>query len=301
MDRFDRLRIFLRVMETGSFTKTAADLNLPRSTVSTAIQALENRLGTRLLQRTTRRVAPTHDGMAFYERALRLAADLEETENLFRSETAKPQGKLRVDAPARIARRQIAPALPDFFSRYPGITLEMGATDRAVDLVQEGVDCAIRVGAREDSSLIARPLGALELINCASPAYLSAYGTPQSIADLARHRAVNYASPTSGRLDEWEYVLDGKPHSVQLAGQITVNNAESYIACCLAGLGLIQIPAYDVREELQTGRLVDVLPQHRAAPMPVALLYPHRRHLTHRLQVFLDWVSDLLKRELQLR
>lgn len=297
MDRLDALRIFLRIAETGSFTKAAADLQMPRSSLSTALQELEARIGTRLLHRTTRRVTLTSDGAAFYERALRLLADFEETENLFREGSSRPRGKLKVDAPGRIVRRLIAPALPDFFERYPEIELELGATDRAVDLVQENVDLAIRVGELDDSSLIARPVGHLALINCASPRYLATHGTPTRIEELTEHFAVNYASSFTGRIDPWEYLEGGERRTLALRGLVTVNNAESYIACCLAGLGLIQIPAYDVREELEGGLLVEVLPAWRAAPMPLTLLYPHRRHLSRRLRVFADWAAALLTRE----
>lgn len=297
MDRLDALRIFLRIAETGSFTKAAADLQMPRSTLSTALQELEARIGTRLLHRTTRRVTLTSDGGAFYERGLRLVADFEETESLFREGSARPHGRLKVDAPGRVVRHVIAPALPDFFARYPEIELELGATDRAVDLVQENVDLAIRVGELGDSSLIARSLGHLELVNCASPDYLATHGTPATLADLAKHFAVNYASSFTGRIDPWEYQEGGERRTLELRSLVTVNNAESYIACCLAGLGLIQIPAYDVREELAAGRLVEVLPAWRAAPMPLTLLYPHRRHLSRRLRVFADWVSELLVRK----
>ncbi|MCF6114261.1 LysR family transcriptional regulator [Mesorhizobium muleiense] len=297
MDRFDTLRIFQRVAETRSFTKAAASVQIPRSTVSVAVQELEASVGARLLNRTTRHVALTHDGAAFYERCTRLLADLEDAVTLFRQGTAKPVGKLRVDAPGRIARRIIAPALPDFFARYPEIELDLGATDHAVDLVEEGVDCAIRVGTLNDSSLIARPLGRLELINCASPVYLAKYGVPEKIADLTDHLAVNYASPFTGRLDEWECVENGESRKLPMRGLVTVNNAESYIACCLAGLGLIQIPAYDVRHHLEAGRLSEVLRNWRAAPMPITLLYPHRRHLSRRLKVFVDWIEKLLASE----
>lgn len=295
LDRIDLLRIFARVVECASFTRAAETLGMPRSSVSTAVRDLETLLGTRLLQRTTRVVSPTHDGSAFYERSLRLLGDYEEIEGLFRQSPARPQGKLRVNVPGRFGRLIIAPALPEFLSAYPDVEIELGVTDRAVDLVVEGIDCAVRVGTLGDSGLIARKLGDLPLLNCASPGYLKARGTPKRIADLDRHLAVNYASPSSGRLESWEYVAaGGTVVSVPMRAQVTVNSAEAYIACCLAGLGLIQIPAYDVREHLADGRLVEVMRNLKPPSMPMTLLYPHRQHLSRRLQVFVEWVTALL-------
>ncbi|UFN50874.1 LysR family transcriptional regulator [Roseomonas sp. OT10] len=294
MDRIDLFRTFVRVVECGSFTRAADTLRLPRSSVSAAIQALEVRLGARLLRRTTRHVSPTDEGHAFYARCTRLLADVEEAEGLFRQGGAPLTGRLRVDVPARLGRLILAPALPGFFARHPGIELEMGVTDRPVDLLQEGVDCAVRVGPLGDSSLVARRIGVLPLINVASPAYLDRYGTPRDPSALPAHRAVGYASPATGRAEPWEYESGGVLRSLALPRQVTVNNAESYIACCLAGLGLIQIPAYDVQAHLAAGELVEVLPEHRAPPLPIAFVMPHRPHRSRRLLAFLDWVEEVL-------
>ncbi|WP_395664972.1 LysR family transcriptional regulator [Methylocella sp.] len=298
MDRIDQFRIFIRVVDCASFTRAAAALGLPRSTVSAAILDLETRLGARLLHRTTRKVAPTLDGAAFHERCLRLVADVEETESLFRRAAARPSGRLRVDAPGRIGRLVIAPALPSFLDAYPEIDLELGVTDRAVDLIEDGVDCALRVGALDSSGLIARRIGELPLINVASPSYFKRYGAPRTPADLAGHVAVRYASPSTGRVEDWEWVESGVLRTTPMRGRVGVNSAEAYIACCLAGLGLIQIPAYDVRGHVEAGALRETMPEFRAAPAPLTLLYPHRRHLSRRLQVFADWLEDLLRREI---
>lgn len=295
MDRIELFRIFTRVVESASFTRAADTLGLPRSSVSAAVQTLEARLGTRLLHRTTRKVAPTQDGAAFYERCLRLIEDMDEAENLFRRSASGPTGRLRVDLPSRIGRLIVAPALPEFLARYPGIDIDLGMTDRAVHLIEESVDCALRVGPLEDSSLIARPFGSLRLINVASPDYLERHGTPLTPADLADHFAVNYASPSSGRVEEWEWIEGGEARTVAVPGRISVNSAEGSIACCLAGVGLIQIPAFDVIDHLRDGRLVEVMPNHCAAPMPMALLYPHRQHLSRRLKVFADWLEGLMR------
>jgi DNA-binding transcriptional LysR family regulator len=298
VDRIDLFRIFTRVVECANYTRAADTLGLPRSSVSAAVIELEKRVGTRLLHRTTRKVSPTQDGAVFYERCLRVIVDVEETERLFDQADTDPAGKLKIDVPGRIGRLIIAPALPDFLARHPRIDIELGVTDRVVDLVEESTDCVLRVGALSDSGLIARAIGNLPLINVASPAYLEAHGTPQAPADLAGHLAVNYASPSTGRVEDWEWVEHGEIRRLAMRGRVTVNHAESYIACCLAGLGLIQIPAYDVKAHLAAGELVEVLPGHRAAPMPVNLLYPHRRHVSRRLRAFADWLEPLLKRAL---
>ncbi|VBS00380.1 LysR family transcriptional regulator [Burkholderia pseudomallei] len=295
MDRIDLFRVFARVVECANFTRAADTLGMPRSSVSAAIQELEGRVGARLLHRTTRKVTPTQDGAALYERCLRLIADVEETENLFRHSIVGPSGTLRVDMPGRIGRLIVAPALPEFLERYPQISVELGVTDRAVNLIEERVDCVLRVGTLSDSGLVARAIGDLPLINVASPAYLARHGVPRTPADLERHRLVNYASPSNGRVAPWEWVEGDEVKRVALRARVTVNSAEAYIACCLAGLGPIQIPAYDVNAHLRAGELVEVLPDHRAAPMPMTLLYPHRQHLSRRFQVFAEWLEALLR------
>lgn len=297
MDRIDLFRVFSRVVECSSFSRAADTLGMPRSTVSAAVMDLEARIGTRLLNRTTRKVTPTQDGQAFYDRCQRLIADVEDTENLFRQNAAEPSGTLRINVPGRIGRLIIAPALPDFLDRHPGISIHLGVTDRAVNLVEDMVDCVLRVGPLSDSSLIARSLGALKLINVASPAYLARHGVPTGPRDIARHQVVKYASPSSGRVEDWEWVEEGQVRTLPVEGRMTVNSAEAYIACCTAGLGLIQIPAYDVRRQLDLGELVEVMPDHLAEPLPLTLLYPHRQQLSLRLRVFSDWLGELLRRE----
>lgn len=299
MDRIDLFRIFARVVECANFTRAADTLGVPRSSVSAAVRELEERVGARLLHRTTRKVSPTQDGEAFYERCQRLISDVEEAENLFRQNEAKPSGELRVNAPGRIGRLIIAPALPVFLDLYPRIDINLGITDRAVNLIEESVDCVLRVGPLSDSELIARAIGTLPLINVASPAYLERYGTPQTPEDLARHWAVNYASPSTGRVGPWEWIEGDDMRTLMMRGRVTVNSAEAYIACCLSGLGLIQIPAYDVRPHLEAGELVEVLTDYRAEPLPMTLLYPHRQHLSRRVQVFADWLEDLLERTIE--
>lgn len=295
MDRIDLFRVFTRVVECSSFTRAAATLGVPRSSVSAAILELESRLGARLLHRTTRQVSPTQDGAAFYTRCLQLIADVEEAEGVFRHSASKPSGRLKVDVPGRIGRLIIAPALPEFLERYPQIDIDLGVTDRAVNLIEDSVDCVLRVGPLADSGLIARSIGQLRLINVASPAYLERHGVPVGPDDLKDHLAVNYTSPSTGRTEEWEWLEKGVLRSLPMSGRVTANSAEAYIACCVAGLGLIQIPAYDVRSHLEAGDLVEVLQDFPAEPMAMTILYPTRQHLSHRLHVFADWLEELLR------
>lgn len=297
LDRIDLFRVFVRVVDSASFSRAADKLGLPRSSVSAAIAELEGRVGARLLHRTTRKVGPTQDGRTFYERCLRLIAEVEEAESLFRRAGAGPSGKLRVDVPGRIGRLVIAPALPEFLDRYPDIQIDLGMTDRAVHLVEESADCVLRVGQVGDSALIVRSIGELPLINVASSGYLERHGLPETPADLDGHWVVDYASPTTGRVEPWEWREKGALRSRQLPSRVTVNSAEAYIACCVAGLGLIQVPAYDVRQHLMAGELVEVMPRHRATPMPMALLYQNRQFVPQRLRLFSDWVVELLRRD----
>ncbi|WP_326543567.1 LysR family transcriptional regulator [Pseudorhodoferax sp.] len=296
MDRLARYRVFLQVAEMGSFIKAAHALELPRASVSAAVQQLEAALGTRLLHRTTRRVHLTADGEQLTTRVRALLAEAEDIEHLFQLSQRQVAGRLKVDVPSRIARRLVAPALPVLLRRHPRLQIVLGSTDRSIDLVREGVDIAVRVGTLPSSSLVVRPLGHIVLINCASAGYLREHGLPQSGDDLlARHQMVGYASPTTGRETPWEH----GPTALAMHSRVVVNSAESYIAACRAGLGLIQIPRYDVQHLLDRGELVEVLPTHRAAPMPLSLLYPHRRPRPRRLEVFIDWFAALMAPQLE--
>ena len=294
MDRIELYRVFVRVVDCAGFTRAADQLKLPRSTVSEAVRTLEQRLGTRLLHRTTRQVTPTQDGLLFHARCQQLIADADEAEQLFRQSPQNLSGRLKVDVPGRIGRLIIAPALPGFLQAHPQIDVELGMTDRSIDLVEDGVDCALRVGPLQDSRLVARGIGQLPLINVASPAYVERHGMPMHPSQLGMHWGVLYASPGNGRVEAWEWRENGILRSQPLAGRVTVNSAEAYIACCLAGLGLIQIPAYDVGTELAAGKLLEVLPGYRADPMPMHLLFPHRRHPSQRLRVFVEWLQQVL-------
>jgi len=297
MDRFEQYRVFAQVAEMGSFIKTANALEVPRASVSAAIQQLETQLGVRLLHRTTRQVRLTPDGEQLLERVRPLLAEIEDIDQLFHASQRQVSGKLVIDAPSRIARRLIAPALPGLLRRHPRLQLMLCSTDRNIDLVHEGVDCSVRIGALHDSSLVVRSLGHIAMVNCASPAYVSEYGEPQHPAELPNgYWTVGYASPKSGRELPWEYLDgDGNVQLLNLPSRVVVNNAESYIACCLAGMGLIQVPRFDVQHLLDSGELLELMPAYRAASMSVSLVYPHRRQRSRRMAIFHEWFTVLMQ------
>lgn len=293
MDRFDAMRVFARVMERRSFTQAADDLRLPRATVTHAVKQLEARLGTRLLQRTTRQVTPTLDGEAYYRRCLGILADVEEADGAFRP--AEPRGLLRVDVHGTLARHFLVPALPAFLARYPQLELHMTEGDRLVDLVREGIDCVLRVGELRDSALVARRIASLDEVTVASPAYLDRHGTPRHPDDLAGHRAVNFIASTTGRPFPFEFTIDGTRRLVELPAALSVNGADTFVAAALGGLGLIQAPRYHVARHIAAGRLRTVLDDWPPSPSPVSLLYPHHRQLSPRVRVFADWVEGLFR------
>jgi len=295
MNFLESMQTFRRVAELASFTQAAEHLGLPKASVSMAVQQLEARVGVRLLHRTTRRVQLTQDGLLFYERCEDLLSDMDELTGMFKQSPAQLSGRLRVDMPVGVARHLVLPALPRFLQTHPGLFIELGSTDRRVDLVREGFDCVLRVGVLDDSGLIARPLGQLTQINCASPAYLKTFGMPFTLDELKWHRLVHYQPNLGGRPTGWEWVDGGQTRTIAMPGVVTVNSTEAYQAACLAGLGLIQAPAAGLLPLVAQGLLVEVLPQHRAPSLPVSIVYPHRRQLPRRVQVFMDWLSELLQ------
>jgi DNA-binding transcriptional LysR family regulator len=295
MNRLEAMQVYVRVAELASFTQAADSLGMSKAAVSTAIRQLEAGLGTRLLQRTTRRVHMTPDGLTFYERSKHMLDEMEELQTLFRHGEAELSGRLRVDMPVAVARNIVIPQLPDFLRAHPRLQVELSSTDRRVDVVKEGFDCIVRLGRLDDSSLIARPLGRFSMVNCASPDYLARFGTPRSLADLGSHRLVDYAPSLSGRAARFDYMDGAQERSVEVEAAIAVNNSDAYQAACLAGLGIIQAPLTGLGELLASGQLVSVLDEYRAAPMPVTLLYPNRRHVALRAQRFMQWIADIMR------
>ena len=294
MDRLDHYRIFTYVIEARSFTIAADRLGISRPSVSVAISNLENRIGARLLHRTTRRVTPTHEGQALYQNCLELLAASERMETMFRP-GAEVSGNLTIDVPARIGQAIILPQISAFLSLWPQINLDLRLNDRETDLIGDGVDVAVRMGAIRHAAYAQQTLGAVTQINVASPAYLARHGQPQSPDDLGSHLQVGYRSPTTGRVHDWEWMQGEVRRTRPVPWRLAVNCAEAYIASALNGDGLIQIPAYDVAEAMARGELVALMPHHQPAPLAATLLTALSEKRPARTQVFVDWLIPLLR------
>ena len=296
MSLLDQLRVFSRVAELSSFTQAADSLGLPKASVSTSVQQLEDALGTRLLHRTTRKVQLTHDGQALYERGKDMLADVDELQTMFRRQSGDAlRGRVRVDMSTGIARHAVIPRLPELLRQHPMLELELSSTERRVDLIREGFDCVVRAGVVTDQpGLIARPIGYLPMVNCASLAYLREHGTPQSFSDLTAHSLVHFATTLGTKPVGFEYLEGDQARTLAMAGQLTVNNADAYQAACSAGRGIVQAPEGGMRELLAQGQVVQILPNWRAPAMPLTLLYANRRNLATRVRVVMDWLVQVI-------
>lgn len=296
-DRVYQFRIFIQIVDTGSFVRAARALNIPPATVSAAIRMLESELGVRLLHRTTRQVGLTHDGQRILTMARKIASDLDEIYHLISSDEQVVTGKLHINVPGSIAWRLMAPELPSLLQRYPELELRLSTFERDLDLVDGDVDCFIRMGRSNDASLVHKPLDLLDRVSCASPGYLAAHATPQHPDELIHHWAVAYSQSGSTDPAAWSFTdKAGAARSMSMRHRVTVNDMDSYLACCRAGIGLIQALRIDVRHLIASGELVEVLPDWPATPVPVAAFYPHRHQQSRRLAAFLDWFRTLLDR-----
>lgn len=293
MNKLQAMEVFVQVVDAGGFTRASENMKLPKATVSTLIQSLEASLSVKLLHRTTRHVSVTADGAAYYERCLRILSDVREAEESLSRTRLSPSGRLRVDAPTGIASEVIVPALPQFFELYPDIQLELGCSDRPVDLVEEGVDCAIRGGALGDSSLIARRVGILHFITGASPGYLARYGRPTHPNELLNHRCVNYFSARTGKIFDWDFTRDGERVQVALPGHVALNDSNAYIAAGKAGLGIVQMVNFMMEPLILDGQFEAILDDWVSDPLPMHVVYPQNRHLSAKVRVFVEWVAEL--------
>jgi LysR family transcriptional regulator, regulator for bpeEF and oprC len=294
MDRILALQTFARVVELGGFTKAADSLQLSKTTVSDLVQSLEARLGVRLFQRTTRRVKVTPEGAAFYERCAGILADLEEAEASVMQARVAPKGRLRVDVPSAFGRLFVIPALPQFLARYPDLRLEIGTGLRPVHLLEEGVDCVVRIGEQPDSSLVARRIGTVTFICCASPEYVRAHGVPRTPDDVSAHKCVTFMSNRTRRVLDWEFVQDGRKVQLTLDGVLAVNDHDANVVAGLMSLGIVKVPDYVARPYLESGQLMQVLTDWTAEQEPIAVMYPQSRHLSAKVRIFAEWVGELL-------
>ena len=291
MDRFDAMQAFARVVETGSFTKAAETLRISRTSVTQLVQQLEARLRVRLLNRTTRQVNVTADGAAYYERVLRLLADMDDAETSLSDASASPRGRLRVDVPSPFARMVLVPALPAFHARHPEIQLDLGVSDRKVDLIGENVDCVIRGGELQDQSLRARRVADLRLGVYASPGYLAMAGVPRHPGELedSHHRIVGYLWARLGRA--LPYAMQRGDERLRVHGRyaLAVDDGNAYLQAGLAGLGILWLPDYMARPHLASGELARLFEDWDMETMPMYLAYPPNRHVSAKLRAFIDW------------
>ncbi|MFM9925975.1 LysR family transcriptional regulator [Variovorax sp. H27-G14] len=296
MDRIQAMKVFLRVVEANSFVRAAESLSLPTSSVTESVKALEKHLKARLLNRTTRSLSLTPAGELYVLRCREILDLIETTENSLNQSAQKPEGRLRVDMPSGIAHSVILPNLKEFIDRFPGIYLNIGVNDRQVDLIQDGVDCVIRTGKLQNSTLVARRIKDFNWVTCGSPSYLERHGIPNVLEDLSTHNSVHYLSNTNRHGNEFLFLKNHEKVVVPMNGAMAVNETELYLKLCLEGYGLVQIAEILAIEHLRADRLVEVLSNFRPAPVPVSLVYPNQKLLSPATRAFADWAIELFSR-----
>jgi DNA-binding transcriptional LysR family regulator len=301
MDRFDALQVFARVVEAGSFTKAAQTLQMSKTTVTQLVQQLEARLRVKLLNRTTRQVKVTSDGAAYYERAVQLLADLEDADSSVSGASAAPKGRLRVDVPSPFARILMMPALPAFHARYPEIQLDMGVSDRNVNVIGDSVDCVLRGGEVTDLSLVARRVGELALGVYAAPSYLARSGQPSHPRELedSHHRIVGFLRSSRGTVAP--VTMRSKRERIEAHGRyvVAVDDGNAYLAAGVAGMGVLWLPRYMANAHVQSGELQPLFESWRLDPMPLYVAFPPNRHVGAKLRAFIEWISELVTRNAQ--
>jgi LysR family transcriptional regulator, regulator for bpeEF and oprC len=296
-NQMQAMRVFVRVVEAGTFTKASDSLRIPKATVTKLVQSLENHLRIKLLNRTTRRVTVTPDGSAYYERVVRLLDDLQDIESSVSYAKDRPRGRLRIDAGAAVTSFILLPALPEFLARYPEIAVECGVSDRPTDLIGDNVDCVLRGGPLLEPSLVARHIGDMRWMTCATPAYLAKHGRPTHPNDLlSGHELAAYMFPRSGKLRPLVFERDGRRIEIPPSPRVAVNDSSAHLYALRAGTGLGQIISFMVSASGATGDLVPVLAEWQPAPLPVHALYPANRHLSSKVRVFIDWAAELFSR-----
>ncbi|KQV83794.1 LysR family transcriptional regulator [Rhizobium sp. Root1220] len=295
MDQLSAMRAFIRVVETGNFTRAADTLAMPKATVTNLIQGLEAHLHTKLLNRTTRRVMVTTDGALYYERAAQIVSELEELDGSLTNSQGLPSGRLRVEMAGAFADEIVVPALCDFYQKYPDIRIDLGVGDRTVDYLAENVDCALRGGTPADQSLIARRVSEVDMITCASPLYIEKYGKPERPEDLETdHYSVNYFRAQTNRTLPFEFRRDNEQLEINPRYLVSVNDSRTFVNATMTGLGIAQLPRFMIREALAKGDLVQVLPEWTREPLALYIVYPPNRHLSNKVRVFVDWLVKLL-------
>jgi DNA-binding transcriptional LysR family regulator len=295
MDRLATLNLFIRIVDRGSFSAAASDCGISRPVATAAIKALEERLGTRLLQRSTRHVQPTAEGETYYRRCVAILADLEDADQ---GVSGAVVGTVRVDAPGNLARAILLPALPEFLAQHPALTVHISGGERFVDLLREGVDCVVRAGDLVDSDFVARRLGRMREVTVASPGYIAEHGMPTDPDDLAGHVMIGFVSSRTGQPLPLEFECSGRVVEVMLPARVLVSGADASAEAVKLGLGLAQAPRYRFAEDLASGALVEVLPDYPPTPTALSVVYPSNRQLSPRVRVFVDWLVDTISARL---
>ncbi|CDM58887.1 DNA-binding transcriptional LysR family regulator [Rhizobium tibeticum] len=295
MDQLSAMRAFIRVVETGNFTRAADTLAMPKATVTNLIQGLEAHLHTKLLNRTTRRVMVTTDGALYYERAAQIVSELEELDGSLSNSQGLPTGRLRVEMAGAFADWIVVPALCDFYQKYPDIRVDLGVGDRTVDYLAENVDCALRGGTPADQSLIARRVSEVEMLTCAAPLYIEKFGIPTRPEELENdHYSVSYFRAQTNRTLPFEFRKDNEDLEINPRYLLSVNDSRTFVNAALNGLGIAQLPRFMIRDALAKGDLVEILPEWSREPLPLYIVYPPNRHLSNKVRVFVDWLVKLL-------
>lgn len=295
MDFVQQLRVFVTVVEHGSFSRAAQNLSMGRPTVTHTVNALEKEMGVRLLHRNTRNMSLTSEGSEFFDRATDILASVSDVRHLFGDNIRAPHGRLRIDMPNSVAKPIIIPRLGSFFQRYPGIDLALGINDRPVDLVAEGVDCVLRVGEIQNSSLISSVVAQLNTVTVAAPSYIAEHGQPKTLEDLRDHRAVTYFIGHTRRILDWSFDVGGVRKTVRMKPSLHVNDGDAYISCALEGFGLAQATRLALQNDIDSGRFVEILPHFKSPTRPLSVLYPAKRHLAPQVRVFIDWAKEIFQ------
>ena len=293
MDKLSGLRAFVKTADLGSFVAAGQALEISASAVGKSVAKLEQALGVRLLQRSTRRIQLTDEGRVFHERCRRILDDLDDAQAMLARTGEAPRGRLRISAPV-VGHHFLSPLIPDFLARYPEVELDINFTDRTVDLIDEGIDVAIRSGDLPDSRLVSRPLNRFRLLLYASPAYLARHGTPELARDLERHTVIRFRHPSSGKLLAWPMLQATADADVRLRTVLACNNMEAVFGATLRGVGIACMPDFLAREALADGRLVSVLQAQLSAGGQFSALWPSSRHLSPKVRVFVDHLGEQL-------
>jgi LysR family transcriptional regulator for bpeEF and oprC len=293
-ERLDSLMIFVQAAKHLSFSGAARQLGMSPSAVSRAVQRLEDRLGTRLLNRTTRSLSLTEDGARFYESCWQILSDLDEAELALSHSQSVPSGVLRLNLIPSMGRMHLVPALAQFAKQYPDLKLEISLSDRRVDLIESRIDAVVRVGMSPDSTLIMHPLATARSVVCASPQYFERWGIPKTPEDLQHHCCINHVVQQTGRIREWQFQRNGQSISLDVSGTFTIDHAETATEAAIAGAGIIQLYNFVVGSAIKAGQLVPILQDYAPPGVPIAVIYTQKRYLSAKVKVFVEFITDLM-------